>query len=525
MIDNNLLKKVYYYCLRRTGNIHDAEDLTSEIMLEVLTMNDRGYSPTNFYAWLWTVAKTKYANWVKKKHLYTDELNEETILSEENIEEAIVNEETLNLLRRELSVMSKEYREITVAYYIDNKKISDIANAVNLPEGTIKRKLYESRKYLKEGMNMVRTYGKRSYAPEEITFIIQRNAPIDDTPNNLIDTRIAKNILLEAYANPCTIEELSIALGVAAPYMEEVVDKLETGLLLKKDAQNKYVTDFIILDKETQNNILNHTAETADLLFPILKWLTQSNIDFETRVSQKENTKSTCGTIINDELKWFHLFKITKDIHTFTPYPVKLYSHFKHYKGEWGLTGFEEYKHELHDFNVWFNYDQNDKDIHLFQFSNNNILDVKPTIKESELICEIIKNIKTVDDLSEYELRTIKSLEERKLISFDDKIIKPAFPVLFASELQEAVSEFKMSDVKESDKENFLKCQDILIAQYNYNLEQIKVGLPEHLHEQAKYCAKDLLHYIHNSVLKTAIDTHYLEYNTNKPLGLGMYII
>ena len=525
MIDNELLKKVYYYCLRRTGDVHDAEDLAGEIVLEALTMLTGGYSPTNFYAWIWTVAKVKYANWVKKQQLFADELNEEDAISDDNIEDTIVNEETLNLLRRELSVLSKEYREITVAYYIDNKKISDIAQAVNLPDGTVKRKLYESRKYLKEGMNMTRTYGKRSYAPENITFIIQRNAPVDNFLDSLIETHLAKNILLEAYANPCTIEELCIALGVAAPYMEEAVDKLETGLLLKKDAKNKYVTDFIILDKETQKSILDHTAETAKSLFPVLTWLTQSNIDFENRVSQKENAKSTCGTITNDELKWFHLLKITRDLRENTPFPVKVYNHFKHYKGEWGITGFEEYKHELHNFSVWFNWDKNDKDMHLFKFYTGGISDARPTIKESELICDIVKHGRTADSLSEYELRIIKNLEENQFISVDDNVIKPAFPVIIASELQEATSEFSMSDVKESDKNNFLECIDILIAQYNYNLEQIKIGLPEHLHEQAKYCAKDLIFYVFNSVLKTAIDTHYIEYNANKPLGLGMYII
>jgi hypothetical protein len=42
----------------------------------------------------------------------------------------------------------------------------------------------------------------------------------------------AKNIALEAYNNPSTIEELSLALGIAAPYIEdELINLLESELI------------------------------------------------------------------------------------------------------------------------------------------------------------------------------------------------------------------------------------------------------------------------------------------------------
>ena len=143
MLDEDIMKKLFYYCLKRTGSRYDAEDLSSEISLEILTMLNRGYEPVNFNAWLWTVAKAKYAAWAKNKRM----LYENAVIGDisdivfaprnEDVCDDLITDGEISLMRRELAVISKEYREITVAYYIENKKISDIAKAFDMPEGTI----------------------------------------------------------------------------------------------------------------------------------------------------------------------------------------------------------------------------------------------------------------------------------------------------------------------------------------------------------------------------------------------------
>ena len=60
--------------------------------------------------------------------------------------DAVINQEQLQQLRRELSFISSDYRNIVVAYYFHGIKISDIARSLNLPEGTVMSKLYRARK-------------------------------------------------------------------------------------------------------------------------------------------------------------------------------------------------------------------------------------------------------------------------------------------------------------------------------------------------------------------------------------------
>lgn len=44
----------------------------------------------------------------------------------------MIYDEQLALLRRELAFIKSEYRDIIVAYYLENKSIKDIAKSLNL---------------------------------------------------------------------------------------------------------------------------------------------------------------------------------------------------------------------------------------------------------------------------------------------------------------------------------------------------------------------------------------------------------
>ena len=70
-----------------------------------------------------------------------------------------------------------------------------------------------------------------------------------------MNRKIPVNILCHAHNNPCTIQELALELGIAAPYMEEEVELLLQAELLKKLNHEKYLTNFFIVPRECQNEI------------------------------------------------------------------------------------------------------------------------------------------------------------------------------------------------------------------------------------------------------------------------------
>ena len=64
----NYMEKIFYFCLKKTGSVADAEDLTQDIAFSILLSLDRGTVPVNFPAWVWRIARNRYARWAKIKH-------------------------------------------------------------------------------------------------------------------------------------------------------------------------------------------------------------------------------------------------------------------------------------------------------------------------------------------------------------------------------------------------------------------------------------------------------------------------
>lgn len=263
----NYMEKLFYFCLKKTGNSAEAEDLTQDIALNILAALNNGTIPTSFSAWIWRIARNRYCVWASRKHRNTKSVTGADIGDYEIEDESestfdkMIRSEQLALLRRELAFIRSEYREIVIAHYIEEKSVRDIATSLSLSESAVKQRLYRARNILKEGMNMAREFGVRSYKPEDIYYSLWFPCPGEREkyqPNSILKHALYANIFLEAYGNPSTAEELSLELGVALPYMEDELEYLtRETFLIKKDG--KYQTAFPIISSSAQEQV--HVAK------------------------------------------------------------------------------------------------------------------------------------------------------------------------------------------------------------------------------------------------------------------------
>lgn len=262
------LGKVFYFCLKKTGNEQDAAELAGEIGLEVVQALSKGKEPERFDAWLWTVARNRWARWAAKRYYAPGQLDlqdyEELLPSDKCVEEDIIRSEELGQIRRELAFIRADYRQILVAHYFEEKSVSEISRQFGLPLGTVKTRLQSSRKILKEGMTMARQFGTRSFQPETIYFVASGHQTASGLPWTAVKRKIPVNILCEANNNPSTVEELSMELGIAMPYMEEEVRLLEEGELLRRLENGRYLTSFFISPKECQNEVNELSCRFAE---------------------------------------------------------------------------------------------------------------------------------------------------------------------------------------------------------------------------------------------------------------------
>ena len=332
------LGKVFYFCLKKTGNDADAEELSSEISFEVISSLSRGAPPENFDAWVWTIARRRWSKFAARKYYKTPEQVDirdcdDILAADDDVERDVILADDLRLLRRELAFVRAEYRDILVSHYVKEMSVTAIAEKLNIPVGTVKTRLQNGRKKLKEGMNMARTFGVRSYNPEDIEF--NSSGFFNKfSPWSVVQRKIPKNILLEASNNPSSVEELAMELGVAVPYMEEEVEILEDAELLKKVDGDKYITNFFIMPRECQEKFdelcYNYSERNYEALWALAG-----------KAAQKaKEIGALNGTLPDDDVQMYFVGDVGFRIYLSPFKPHVLVGHF-HRKdgGTWALWG------------------------------------------------------------------------------------------------------------------------------------------------------------------------------------------
>ena len=334
---NNYMGKIFYYCLKKTSNKNEAEELTQDITLNVISSLNKGNSPKNFSAWVWQITRNTYSKWAKDKSNNSKNINSIDINNIEVIDENddvinnIIHEEQLSRLRRELAFIKSDYNNIIVAYYLENKSVKDIANSLSLSVDVIHQRLHRARETLKEGMNMERTFGKRSYNPENISFINNGSLGKNGQPWSILSHLMYKNIFLESYKNPSTAEQLALELGISLPYMKEELEFLVNEELLKK-VNDKYETNFDIVSKEEQLNmhlacekvkepLTEKICELIDLLF-------------------KDNDNVITDYVGYENAKWTLLMRVFDDLY-YTCFPMDSKMPKRPNDGQWKIVGYE----------------------------------------------------------------------------------------------------------------------------------------------------------------------------------------
>src|SRR4051794_25782787 len=145
-------RTVHAICLRRLGNPSEAIELTQEVFLHVMRRIDQLREPERFAGWLRQVAVRMAINRATRR---TDPASVETGVLEgacehrDNPLDALISRERARLLWEALARLKVIDREALVAFYIQGRSLIEIAETLDAPIGTIKRRLHTARKRLK----------------------------------------------------------------------------------------------------------------------------------------------------------------------------------------------------------------------------------------------------------------------------------------------------------------------------------------------------------------------------------------
>jgi len=254
------IKMIFAYSLSRVSDKNDAEDLAQDIAEAVLKNAHKLKNKEALYGYIWGIAANvckKFLYKRNRKNITFGNLDDMDMADDSELSDSMIGREEIYQVRRELSTLSREYRECTVAYYFDGMSCSEVSEKLGISLEMVKYYLFKTRKILKEGIGMVREYGEKSYKPGHFNFcmLIDQNRHFNDLYNELFSRKLPGNVLLSAYYTPMTVSELSLELGVSTVYMEDEIALLERHKLLKAVSGTKYQTSMIIFTKAYEKEL------------------------------------------------------------------------------------------------------------------------------------------------------------------------------------------------------------------------------------------------------------------------------
>jgi RNA polymerase sigma-70 factor, ECF subfamily len=141
---------VYRWVVRIVRDEALAEDLLSEVFLDVWRQAAKFESRASVSTWLLAIARYKALSAQRRRA--DMELDEEVVATiadpADDPERALEKKDQGELIRRALAKLSPEHSEIIDLVYYHGKSVKEVAEVVDIPEATVKTRMFYARKKL-----------------------------------------------------------------------------------------------------------------------------------------------------------------------------------------------------------------------------------------------------------------------------------------------------------------------------------------------------------------------------------------
>jgi RNA polymerase sigma-70 factor (ECF subfamily) len=248
--------RLYKFAYNRTRDAYKAEDLTQDIVLSAIRSYHKIKNKNLILPWLWGVARNVYMRSIKSSREFPADENfiiDKTGINYETPEDIYVASDEIMNVRRAVSYLAKNDREVAVMHYIEEKDYNTISRELSIPLSSVKWRLNQSKNQIKEELETMEYMNSGYRKAQNLLISMGGHIGKSDWRGNYegadkaLETLLAKNIAIFAYDNSVTVTELASALGTSADYVEDIIEKMvETKTLVKSG--NKYQTNFPIFN-------------------------------------------------------------------------------------------------------------------------------------------------------------------------------------------------------------------------------------------------------------------------------------
>lgn len=141
---------VYRYVLSLCGNIHIAEDVTSETFLKAISAIGKFKGDCSIRVWLCQIAKNTYLNLAKRKRFITEMPDE--LPYDDGFEHRLLDKSQVMEIHRVLHLLGEPYKEVFSLRVFSELSFSEIGAIFGKPDGWARVTFHRAKNMLKEGI-------------------------------------------------------------------------------------------------------------------------------------------------------------------------------------------------------------------------------------------------------------------------------------------------------------------------------------------------------------------------------------
>jgi RNA polymerase sigma-70 factor, ECF subfamily len=140
--------RTFKFLLRLTENRSAAEDLTHDVFLEVWKSAKRFEGRSSVATWIFSIARYKALDAGRKQRALTE--HDLPTHPEPSPEAEAMQASSSDYMRACMMALSQEHREIIDLVYFHEKSVKEVSEILDIPEATVKTRMFYARKKLKE---------------------------------------------------------------------------------------------------------------------------------------------------------------------------------------------------------------------------------------------------------------------------------------------------------------------------------------------------------------------------------------
>ena len=140
--------RIYRFVLRLVNDAPTAEDLTSDVFLDVWKQADRFEGRSQVSTWMLSIARYKAMSALRSRagDPLDDGIASKIPDSADNPEMVVEKQNESAVLRQCLTQLSPAHREIIDLVYYHEKSIAEVAEIIGAPPNTVKTRMFHARK-------------------------------------------------------------------------------------------------------------------------------------------------------------------------------------------------------------------------------------------------------------------------------------------------------------------------------------------------------------------------------------------